>query len=105
MLRVQLILKGIIKEEDWITIRDRIRYVWAKDSHFMELKNSEIMRDRFEVLSQAQDYVGEYYSKAYIRKNILQQTEEQIQELDKQMEAEKSEAEANNSEGDADEEY
>ena len=105
LLRVQLILKGIIKEEDWITIRDRIRYVWAKDSHFMELKNSEIMRDRFEVLSQAQDYVGEYYSKSWIRKNILQQTEEQIQDLDKEMEVEKAEAEVDNPEGDTDDEF
>ena len=36
LLRVQLILKGIIKEEDWVDMRDRIRYIWAKDSHFME---------------------------------------------------------------------
>ena len=104
LLRVQLILKGIIKEEDWVFIRDRIRYVWAKDSHFMELKNSEIMRDRFEVLSQAQDYVGEYYSKSWIRKNILQQTEEEIQDLNKEIETEKAEAEVDNPEGDTDDE-
>ena len=94
LLRVQLILKGIIKEEDWVGIKDRIRYVWAKDSHFMELKNSEILRDRFEVLGIAQDYVGEYFSKDYIRKNILQQTEDQIKEMDIQMAAEKTAAES-----------
>jgi hypothetical protein len=107
LLRVQLILKGIIKEEDWVAIRDRIRYVWAKDSHFMELKNSEIMKERFEVLGTAQDYVGEYYSKNYIRKNILQQTEDQIKELDKQMASEKAEteAEADKSDGEEDDEY
>jgi len=105
LLRVQLILKGIIKEEDWVTIKDRIRYVWAKDSHFMELKNSEIMRDRFEVLGIAQDYVGEYFSKEYIRKNILQQTEDQIKELDKQMAAEKSAAELDNTDGEEDDEF
>jgi hypothetical protein len=85
LLRVQLILKGIIKEEDWFTIKDRIRYVWAKDSHFMELKNSEMLRDRFELLSMAEEYAGKYISVEYLRKNVLQQTDEQMKEIDKQI--------------------
>ena len=93
LLRVQLILRGVIKEEDWVDIRDRVRYIWAKDSHFMELKNSEILRDRFELVSQAEEYVGKYISKEYLRKNILQQTTEQVEDLDKQMADEKAEEE------------
>ena len=89
LLRVQLILKGIIKEEDWASIRDRIDYVWAKDSHFMELKNSEILRDRYELLSMAEEYVGKYISAEYLRKNILQQSEEEMKEIDKQIASEK----------------
>jgi hypothetical protein len=88
LLRVQLILKGIIKEEDWVSIKDRVRYVWAKDSHFMELKNSEMLRDRFELLSMAEEYAGKYVSVEYLRKNVLQQTEEQIKEIDKQIASE-----------------
>ena len=91
LLRVQLILRGIIKEEDWWEVRDRIRYLWAKDSHFMELKNSEILRDRFELVSMAEEYVGKYISSEYLRKNILQQSEKQMKEIDKQIEAEKPE--------------
>jgi hypothetical protein len=91
LLRVQLILKGIIREEDWVSIKDRIRYVWAKDSHFMELKNSEMLRDRFELLSMAEEYVGKYVSVEYLRKNILQQTDEQIKEIDKQIASEQPE--------------
>jgi len=88
LLRVQLILKGIIKEEDWFSIKDRIRYVWAKDSHFMELKNSEMLRDRFELLSMAEEYAGKYISVEYLRKNVLQQTDEQMKEIDKQIASE-----------------
>jgi hypothetical protein len=91
LLRVQLILKGIIKEEDWVSIKDRIRYVWAKDSHFMELKNSEMLRDRFELLSMAEEYVGKYVSEDWVRKQILQQSEAQVVEIDKQIEIEKPE--------------
>ena len=79
------------EEEDWWEVRDRIRYIWAKDSHFMELKNSEIMRDRFELVSMAEEYVGRYISAEYLRKNILQQSDEQMKEIDKQMAAEKPE--------------
>ena len=105
ILRVQLILKGIIKEEDWASIKDRIDYIWAKDSHFMELKNSEIMRDRFELVSMAEEYVGKYISSEYLRKNILQQSEEQIKEIDKQIAAEKPEEEEEDDMGDEDEEF
>ena len=100
ILRVQLILKGIIKEEDWASIKDRIDYIWAKDSHFMELKNSEIMRDRFELVSMAEEYVGRYISAEYLRKNILQQSDEQIKEIDKQIAAEKPEEPEDDTEDD-----
>jgi hypothetical protein len=104
LLRVQLILKGIIKEEDWVSIKDRIRYDWAKDSHFMELKNSEILRDRFELVSMIEEYVGKYISAEYLRKNILQQSEEEIKEIDKQMAAEKPEEEDDEDMGDDEDE-
>jgi len=106
LLRVQLILRGIIKEEDWWEVKDRIRYIWAKDSHFMELKNSEIMRDRMELVSMAEEYVGNYISKEYLRKNILQQTDEQMKEIDKQIAAEKPEEdETGDDEDDGDEDF
>jgi hypothetical protein len=57
----------------------------------MELKNSEMLRDRFELVSMAEEYVGKYISSEYLRKNILQQSDEQIKEIDKQMAAEKPE--------------
>ena len=87
-------------------MRDRIRYIWAKDSHFMELKNSEVLRDRFELAAQAEEYVGKYVSKEYVRKSILQQTSEQIEALDKQMDLEKAEEEPEDDfGGDADEDF
>jgi hypothetical protein len=54
----------------------------------MELKNSEMLRDRFELLSMAEEYAGKYVSVEYLRKNVLQQTEEQIKEIDKQIASE-----------------
>ena len=67
LLRVQLLLKGIIKEEDWFDIKDSIDYVWTKDSHYVELKENEILRERLEVLSQLDEYIGKYFSNDWVR--------------------------------------
>ena len=58
LLKIQLLLKGIINEEDWFEIKDNLDYIWTKDSHFAELKNNEILRERFEILAQAEEYIG-----------------------------------------------
>ena len=88
LLRVQLLLKGIIKEEDWFDIKDSIDYVWTKDSHYVELKENEILRDRLEVLSQLDEYIGKYFSNEWVRKNLLRQTDAEIRELDSQIKRE-----------------
>ena len=82
ILRIQLLLKGIIKEEDWFGIKDTIEYVWTQDSHYVELKDNEILRERLEVLSQLDEYIGKYFSNEWVRKNLLRQTDEEIKQLD-----------------------
>ena len=42
------------------------------------MKNNEIIRERFEILSQAEEYIGKYISNDWVKKNILQQTDEEI---------------------------
>jgi hypothetical protein len=95
ILRTQLILKGILKSEDWEEIKDKIVYVWTEDSFFSELKNSEIMQERINLLGQVEPYIEKYYSEEWVRKNILMQTEEEIERLEKEREedAKKREAE------------
>ena len=88
LLRVQLILKKIIKEDDWQDIKDSLEYIWTKDSHYAELKQNEIMRERFEILSGVDEYVGKYISDEWVRKNILRQTDEEIKTIDAQIKKE-----------------
>jgi Bacteriophage T4-like portal protein (Gp20) len=47
-----------------------------------------MMNNRLAVLGIVDSYVGKYYSVEWIRKNVLRQTDEEIQEIDKQMAAE-----------------
>ena len=83
LLKVQLILKGIIKEEDWFDIKDNLAYVWTRDSHFSELKNNEIFRERLEILQSMDEYIGKYFSDAWVRKNVLKHTPDEIQQIDR----------------------
>jgi hypothetical protein len=82
LLKTQLILKGITTEADFEQIKDKIEYTFAKDQYYEELKNSENIRNRVDVLNQIQPYVGTYYSMQYVRKNILKMTDEQIQNIE-----------------------
>jgi hypothetical protein len=90
LLRVQLVLKGIIREDEWDEIEDRIGFQFAKDSHFSELKESEILKDRLQSARDAEDFVGKYYSREWVRKKILRQTEDDVEQIDKQIEAEQA---------------
>ena len=84
-LEKQLILKGVIKPEEWDIIKDSIRYDFKLDNHFEELKQSEILRDRVSLLDQVNNYVGVYYSKDWVRKNVLHMSEDEIEEIEKQL--------------------
>jgi hypothetical protein len=82
MLEKQLILKGITTPEDWNEIAGQIKYDFAKDNYFAELKNSEIMQGRLELARTVQDFAGKYYSHKWIRENVLQQSDDDIEETD-----------------------
>jgi hypothetical protein len=90
ILRTQLILKGIIAEEDWSLIRSTLTYDFVSDGHFSELKETEMMKERLALVQSMENYIGKYFSNRYIRKNILKQTEREIEDLNVEMKKEKS---------------
>jgi len=88
ILRKQLLLKGIITEQDWETWRNDIVVDFVKDNHFTELKETEIMRERIGLLNEVDQFVGNYLSKEWIWKNVLRMSEEDIEDIQKQIESE-----------------
>jgi hypothetical protein len=93
ILEKQLILKGIISSNDWMTITDHITYEWESDSHFKELKDAQMMKERLEMVSTnmgfSEDIIGKFFSLNFVRKNILKLSQEQIDEMEKEIELEK----------------
>ena len=88
ILKTQLILKGILTEEEWESIRSDISIDFLKDNHFSELKDAELVRERLATLREVDEYAGRYYSVEWIRKNILMQTDEEIEDIIAQIEGE-----------------
>lgn len=90
-LRIQLILKGIIKQSEWEAIEESIAVDFVEDNYFSELKEAEIIKERVEALNIVNEFVGQYYSKAWVRRTILHQTDEDIRQIQDEIEAEKKE--------------
>jgi len=88
-LRVQLVLKGIMSEDDWQKIKDDVKFDFARDSYFTELKNNEILTERMNLLSSMNEHIGKYYSIDWIRKHILHQSEEEIKQMDAEIQNER----------------
>ena len=93
LLKTQLLLKGIITESDWKDWKESIAFDYIEDNYFSELKQSEMLRERFDMLASLDEYVGKYISNEWIRKNVLRQTDDEIEEIQKQIDQESQDGE------------
>ena len=88
VLKTQLILKGVITLEDWKKISQHIQYDFLQDGHFAELKAAELMRDRIDMLGSIESYIGTFYSKNWVQKNVLNLTDHEIENMQKEIDLE-----------------
>jgi hypothetical protein len=91
ILRKQLILKGIVTQEDWDTMKNDVVVDYVRDNHFTELRDAEMLRERLQTLDQISNYVGDYFSKEWIQKNVLHFSDEDIEQIKKDIEGEQEE--------------
>lgn len=94
MLEKQCTLKGVMSIEDWENIAADIKYDFAHDNYFTELKEGEIRDGRINQATLAKPLAGIYYSNEWIRKEILQQSDEDIEREDKLIKLEQDSAES-----------
>ena len=93
MLKTQLILKGVITSDDWEMMEQHIQYDYLFDNHFTELKEIEMIGERLNLVERMQPFMGVYYSNDYIKRQILQQKESEIEEIRIQIDKEKKSGE------------
>ena len=88
LLKTQLILKNIVTPSDWNKMAEHIQFDYLYDNHFAELKETELMNERLNLMTQIEPYIGTYYSRDYVKRKVLRQTEEEMIEMEKEMEEE-----------------
>ena len=89
ILKTQLMLKGIITAEDWEEMKEDIQYDYIFDNHFSELKETELLTERMNIINMIEPYIGKYFSIEYARRQVLKQTDSEMEEIDLQIESEK----------------
>ena len=88
ILKKQLIIKGICTEQDWEGWKNQIQVDFSRDNHFTEMKDAELLRERLQTMDQISSYVGEYFSREWVMKNVMMFNDEDIENMAKQVESE-----------------
>ena len=88
LLKTQLVLKGVITLEEWEEMKEHVQFDYIADNYFSEMKEIEIRNERMNQVASMDPFVGKYFSVEYMRRQVLKQTDKEIQEIDKQIESE-----------------
>ena len=89
LLEIHLVLRGVMSRGDWEQVKNNISYNFTNDNHFEELKGAEIMTERLRLLNDVDAVVGKYFSMNWVRKNVLQMSEDEIQNMQKEIDYER----------------
>jgi hypothetical protein len=87
LLKTNLVLKGIMSEQDWEAIKEDVYYEFTQDTYTAEAKQAEILRNRVDLLNAVNPYVGSYFSREWVYDKVLHLDEEEIEKMHKELEA------------------
>lgn len=95
LMRIQLSLKGIVTISDWERMSEDISYDYEQELLYHEMQLLQVTSERMNTLQEMDEFIGTYYSRAWVKRNILGQDEQEIKEMQKEIEAERKEDEEN----------
>ena len=85
LLEKQLVLAGVLTPEDWKQIKQEIKFVYARDNYFSELKDQRILQERMGTAQLMLPVTGRFYSNEWVRRHVLKQDDEEMEEIDEQI--------------------
>ena len=88
LLCTQLLLKGVIAEEDWVSIKEHLQYDFLMDGHFTELKEAELLQERLNTMDTIQSYMGTFFSKQFVWEKVLRMNDGDIAKMRDQIKKE-----------------
>ena len=99
LLKTQLILKNIISLKEWNRNYNSIVFKYASDVYISQLREIEMLQEKLNILRDSENYVGKYFSKAYINRTILGFTDEQVKQIHDEIQEEAKEEPAESEDG------
>jgi hypothetical protein len=85
ILEKQLVLKGVLAPEDWDQLRPLVRFNYARNNYFSEIKEQTIHLQRMNVAQMCLPFVGQFVSNKWVRENVFMQTEEDMERIDEEI--------------------
>ena len=80
----QLVLKGVVAQEELLEIMSKIKFDYVQDGYFTELKESEIITNRVNTVKNMEDMIGVYYSRNYVRKKVLRLSDDDVEQMEEE---------------------
>jgi hypothetical protein len=87
--KTQLVLKGICNHLEWEELKENIRIDFQKDNAFNELKEVELLQSRMSMIPQVDPYLGKFFSKEWVQRNVLRFSDDEIEQMNDEIAAEK----------------
>lgn len=92
LLKKDLLAKKVIKLQDWEEIQEKINFDFANNNPYSDIKQMSLLQMQMEAVSAAMEMVeNRFLSKTWIRRELLNQTEEDIEQIEKELAAEEAE--------------
>jgi len=87
IMEKQVVLKQIMTIEDWQRLEPKIKFNFAKDNYFTELKDAEIYENRANLvgLYEQSGLVGRYVSPQWVQRTLLRQSEEEVERMQEEI--------------------
>jgi len=74
-----------MKEHEWEDVREDLIVDYNRDNYYSELKDAEILKERIMMLKDLGFNPTEFFSREYIRKHVLKQTDEEVDKIKAEM--------------------
>jgi hypothetical protein len=89
LLKRQLILKNITTEEDWENIvSPNLKFIFASDTFMKQQRENDAKMATLAVIDAMEPYVGKYFSREEVQRDVLKRSDEEIEKVNKQIKKE-----------------
>lgn len=86
ILKTQLLLKNIIVDSDWESIKKQMYWSFNEDNNFVQWKEAEVLNSRLESMAAVDPFVGKYFTRMWVMNNIMRlgpdEAEKMIEDAD-----------------------